>query len=429
MIVLILFFYKRPGHELHLLTSIDNEFYARGLSAMDSTTNVLRGRPHGGTAILWRKNLSGCKIIETDDCRLMCFEYVTNSNVILFINVYIPCDIKDNLDEFLYYLAKINSIIEDHPSSHSCIIGDFNANITKGCKSLFGKELVQFCESENFVIADALKCDESAFTFFSDAHNSVSWLDHIVVSSNLLPSISNINVDHRFITSDHFPVFVSFDLSIVKVDCNVDIGHKSRIPWDKLSNDDIIRYGQLTESNLKSVIINHVLLLCDDVQCSDPAHINSIDRLYLDISESLISASQDFVKDRGFMQHKQVPGWKDYCSASHAEALSAFLHWSSRGKPRHGPAFDAMKQSRAYFKFTLRQCRADEDRIRSDILAKKLLSKKSVHFWKEVNKLKDGTSAPLAYTIDNTSGQKDICLLWRGHYESILLKLIKGYAT
>ena len=36
------------------------------------------------------------------------------------------------------------------------------------------------------------------------------------------------------------------------------------------------------------------------------------------------------------------------------------------------PSFEEMKRTRAYFKFTLRQCREDVDRVKSDILAKKI---------------------------------------------------------
>ena len=56
-----------------------------------------------------------------------------------------PCDNADNLDDFLYYLAQVNSVI-GYPSSHSCIIGDFNGNLIDGCNSLFGKELTKFCK-------------------------------------------------------------------------------------------------------------------------------------------------------------------------------------------------------------------------------------------------------------------------------------------
>ena len=50
------------------LNNIHHEFYGRGESAIKSEDGVLIGRPHGGIAILWRKNWSKyCKIHRYDD--------------------------------------------------------------------------------------------------------------------------------------------------------------------------------------------------------------------------------------------------------------------------------------------------------------------------------------------------------------------------
>ena len=102
--------------EAHILSDIDDNFYARSVTAIDSTSCVLRGRPHGGIAVMWHKQLSGCKVIETGDSRLLCFEILSDNCSILFINVYLPCDSYDNCDNFLYYLGKISSIINEHPA-------------------------------------------------------------------------------------------------------------------------------------------------------------------------------------------------------------------------------------------------------------------------------------------------------------------------
>ena len=74
-----------------------------------------------------------------------------------------------------------------------------------------------------------------------------------------------------------------------------------------------------------------------------------------------------------------------------------------------------MKRTMAYFKFTLRSCRATEDLVHFDSIAWKLLGKQTKHFWKEVNKVKGGLS-----TTYSASVQKNISALWKGHYEKIL---------
>ena len=168
------------------MSTIDDNFYARGTSAMDTSAGILRGRPHGGLAILWRKDLQGCKVLDMEDNRLMCLELSTDNKSLILINVYLPCDSVDNTDDFLFYLAKINSFIVNHHSPYACVIGDFNANMKEGCQSHFEEELKKFCVSENFTIADKLLCDNDTFTFFSEAHSSVSWLDHVILLQTIL---------------------------------------------------------------------------------------------------------------------------------------------------------------------------------------------------------------------------------------------------
>ena len=99
------------SQELHIFITIDDRFYVRAKSAMNVSSKVLHGGPHGGTAILWRKDLGGCKVIETEAGRLMCLEFLSDNNAILFINVYMPCDNNDNLDDFLHYLAKLIALL------------------------------------------------------------------------------------------------------------------------------------------------------------------------------------------------------------------------------------------------------------------------------------------------------------------------------
>ena len=65
------------------------------------------------------------------------------------------------------------------------------------------------------------------------------------------------------------------------------------------------------DCNLKSVVLSNSLLLCDDPNCNDPAHTCAIDRLYADISASLIQSSQEFIKDTVAHREGQVTGWKE----------------------------------------------------------------------------------------------------------------------
>ena len=90
--------------EITLLNSVHQDFYSRGISSMDSGSGILRGRPFGVLAILWRKSLGPlCTVTLTDDSRLMQIDVKINSQIITLLKVYLPYDNGTNLDEFQMY--------------------------------------------------------------------------------------------------------------------------------------------------------------------------------------------------------------------------------------------------------------------------------------------------------------------------------------
>ena len=198
-----------PQDELPILHSIHPQFEGHGTSAMDVSEKVQSGRPHGGIGILLRKNLSHvCSIVDLEDCRLLALKITTVKANLYMVNVYLPYFSHENYDSYMYYLGKLNAIVSDLPSTKIAFLGDFNAHIN----GIFYKELVNFCQNMNLVISDCKLLGENSktFTFFSDAHNSTSWLDHVLSSHSMHSCIDSIAVLDKLPCSDHLPVSISF---------------------------------------------------------------------------------------------------------------------------------------------------------------------------------------------------------------------------
>ena len=84
--------------ELDFLQNLHPDFIATGRSAVDISNQLLIGRSYGGTAILFRKDLSNCvSILQTYDPRL-----TTNIGPVMLVCVYMPSDVGD-LDCVLNY--------------------------------------------------------------------------------------------------------------------------------------------------------------------------------------------------------------------------------------------------------------------------------------------------------------------------------------
>ena len=118
-----------------------------------------------------------------DDSRLIGCKVGINNDIMLFINVYLPYQCDENYDDYVHYLGKLSSYVEDSTTASIVIVGDFNAKLD----SIFENELIIFVDNNNMHISDyeRLGRDSGSFTYVSDAHSSTSWLDHYVASLHI----------------------------------------------------------------------------------------------------------------------------------------------------------------------------------------------------------------------------------------------------
>ena len=69
-------------------------------------------------------------------------------------------------------------------------------------------ELIKFCNEENLVISDRVCLPTNTYTYYSEAHNSSSWLDHVLCTNSAHSLIKGIHVCYDYVTSDHVPLCV-----------------------------------------------------------------------------------------------------------------------------------------------------------------------------------------------------------------------------
>ena len=135
--------------ELSLLKCLHVDFYADGVSAMDTTSGIQIGRPFGGIGMLWRKSIGACiQVHKYNDNRIMGIEFDNGNRQLLAVNIYMPYDNRsrnsDNYDEFMGCMGMVHSIIQESDVSTGVyVIGDWNAEIS--ANSVFGSELSSFC--------------------------------------------------------------------------------------------------------------------------------------------------------------------------------------------------------------------------------------------------------------------------------------------
>ncbi len=370
-----------------MLSHISHEFYGCGISSMDTSNGIIRGRPYGGLAILYRKSIAPkCKVINFDDNRIYGIEVTMPDGNLLLLNVYLPYESHNNFDEFMQYLGKINSIIQDWNTPYVCVLGDFNADTYKDRvrNNLFGNEFIIFCRDNQLTVSDLdiLSGDRDVFTHYSDAHHTVSWLDHCVSSSAAHTMIQHINIRNDVMASDHLPLCISLccDVTVTTNECPQSNPTKPSVVWSSVNDTDRQLYSHTSDVNLQHIHLPVETITCNDPNCLSLTHRRDIDQLYGSIIDALYDAGLDLTQCPYVHKHHNVPGWNDFCRDAHDQAREAFRLWCSHSKPRQGAIHNLMVRTRAHFKYALRYCKRNEQQIIADKLAAELSENEYINF-------------------------------------------------
>lgn len=103
-------------HDLPLLSNIHPDFYSHALSAVDLASDILVGRPYGGTCILYRKAFTDkIHVSYTDVSRIAAIVIDLDVGPLLIANVYMPTNYgdMDSLELYVDCLSKLHALIID----------------------------------------------------------------------------------------------------------------------------------------------------------------------------------------------------------------------------------------------------------------------------------------------------------------------------
>ena len=407
--------------DLPSLNNVHEDFISFAISSMDASSGLTIGRPFGGVGVLWRKALSSyVKPVTYDDDRIIGLEYNKDGARMLLMSVYLPCCSHQNFDSFVYYLAKLKTIIDDFSSPYICVLGDFNADIGKGTE--FGNELQSFCNSSQLFVVDVMNLPPSSMTHVNDGHGTESWLDHVVCTKGFTEVINAVEIDYSILSSDHFPVSIIVDVQGCEINCDTHatcMDDRWVVDWGLLGSDDLHAFESAVSDNLRSIVIPDDLLTCEG--CASLDHTNVIETYYDQIVTCIRNASEKTIGRKvGGKSRKVVPGWNELVEDKHILLNDLYALWSFVGKPKCGYIFDQLRLARSRFKYALRFCLRNEKELRAKSLADKLVRApcSMAVFWKEVRRL--NCSPPLAPSINGVTGESNIADMWKEHFSGIL---------
>jgi hypothetical protein len=212
---------------------------AHGISAMQDA-ELLSGRPHGGTAILWNSALKLCITpVATSSPRLCAVKVTEPSGNLLFlaINVYMPTDSAANHAEYEDVLREITGICAAEGDDRILVGGDWNTDFSR--KSRHTASLVRFMEEEN--LCPIRIYPRSDFTF-EDAEGHRSDIDHFFVSDNLTTASPSCRILHEAGNfSDHAVVSMCLSLIVEKQEAPVNTP-RTKTKWEEATEEQLRGY-------------------------------------------------------------------------------------------------------------------------------------------------------------------------------------------
>jgi len=211
---------------------------------------VLRGRPYGGCAIIWKNSLNFrvmpiaansrrvyAVLFESDDVRLLC------------ICVYMPYESDaSSITEFQYQLSVIDTLLQQHPGCHVLVGGDFNVDFS--CNWNNTLVLNNFCASADLFPVSHNDCSKVDYTHHF-CMNYFTAIDHFLASDSLYKNaVKELFVMHDVDnTSDHEPLCITLELRVMRLKYS-NVKHMLRPAWTKASDENISAYQSMLRARL-----------------------------------------------------------------------------------------------------------------------------------------------------------------------------------
>ena len=398
-------------HDLPLCDSIHPAFCAFATSSVDVGAGVVRGRPHGGLAFLFHRTIEPYVTPVTfGEDRVLGLMFRDEQKSILFLNIYMPTQSNDNFDPYVSLLGRIMAIVHEQDADAVCVVGDFNAKP----HTPFFRELERSCSDNGLAVCDVRHLPVSSYTHLNEAHNTTSWLDHVVASENIAHSLNNFKIIYGNSTSNHFPVCFQLTSDLTTINLNNSGTRQNQIKWE-FDNENLM---QTFYNNLDVEMSNLEYNFCNVNNCNSEICKTSLNIFYEKLCTCITRVGRNVFGTIKNSRARPVPGWNDLVKEHHHLAREAFLAWRIAGSPREGDVALRMRAYRAQFKLALRECRASEDRLRTEAMASKLANHDVKGYWKAVKSLSPMCNK-LSNKLDSVVGESEICNLWHNKFKNL----------
>ena len=191
-------------------------------------------------------------------------------------------------------------------------------------------------------------------TYLSEAHGSVSTIDHILAPEHLIPRFSGCYVaeDDPLNLSDHSPVSTSLSFSLPSSPTLLikKLAKQQFQPnWVRAKKLKLLpTYTELIEFKLWEIPLPDTYTLIGSPSC--------VERLLSSITDTLKRTAQECIPPKHFQPYLR-PGWGSQLQQAHSKSKRLYKAWISACRPRANSNLHqwAYKEAEAVFHAQLRK--------------------------------------------------------------------------
>ena len=404
----------------------DYEVFA--VPAFKSDLCISAGRPSGGLAVIYSKNIGHCvsRVTVPNSRRVQGISLSTQGEKILLINAYFPTDNRqENNTELITTLQDIKFLLEEYGvGSKVVVMGDLNCDFARDTS--FVQIVQNFITTNNFMsVWTKFQCD---FTYSQSRDvNGVlstcsSVIDHFLVSSEDLVNCEEAMPVHTPSNmSNHEPICLKFryNMCINRV-TNAEATAKSVPCWKRAKPNQIQGFKSDLDDKLFRIDIPEDALFCRNVRCSEANHKTCLD----DLSEDVMGSIEDAVRQNipysitNRKRKKPVPGWSTFVAPFKEDADFWDSIWVSAGRPQNTELHRVAKHTKYKYHRVIKKVKNCEKEIRKSNFLSDCLDGKVQNILKEVKRLK-GNSCKSGSNIDGLGNPQDISNHFQNLYKGI----------
>lgn len=193
----------------------------------------------------------------------------------------------------------------------------------------------------------------------------------------------------------------------------------SRISWPKATESNKRDYRCALSRNLLAIALPGDALACQDLHCTDAAHLQTIHEYSLLISTACIKAAAETIPRTCNRQNNhRMPGWSEHVRPVRERSLFWHRIWTECDRPKTGVVADTMRRTRAAYHYTIRKIKKDEENITRERVATAMLNDKSRDFWKEIKRMRRSRTCN-SRIVDGQTGATNIARVFADKYSDL----------